>query len=353
MRWIQTLIISLLISPSSFACLEKFVDIKLPYQSKKFSLSKYNNHYQLNLSGQKFVIGNEDLVGCKGVTQLRPLSKVVTLSSSNLAFIEALGLLDRVVGAQDINLAYSVEVKKRKIEEIGRPASLDKVIVLSPDAVITYTNGDNNIASLKQRKGISTIVFEIDDYLEIDPLERASWILVYGAILGAYEKAESQFVDISKKYNELKALKNKNQTRPRVIVGSFFQGIWYAPAKTSYFSNLIYDAGGVYFLEKESSGTVSLTSEDVVGEFKNMSLWLPHDLSMSMDELKIKSELYPLMLKDKKIDVYNFVKRINENKGIDFWESGIVRPDIVLSDFILMIKNKEKYEGELFWYKKL
>ena len=50
--------------------------------------------------------------------------------------------------------------------------------------------------------------------------------------------------------------------------------------------------------------------------------------------------------------VYNNIKRTNESRGSDFWESGAIRPDVILEDLVKILHHEAESE-ELYYYKKL
>ena len=50
--------------------------------------------------------------------------------------------------------------------------------------------------------------------------------------------------------------------------------------------------------------------------------------------------------------VYNCDRRINPSGGNDFWESGVVRPDLVLRDLV-KIFHPELVDDEFVYYRKL
>ena len=50
--------------------------------------------------------------------------------------------------------------------------------------------------------------------------------------------------------------------------------------------------------------------------------------------------------------IYNNTKRTNESRGSDFWESGTIRPDLILEDLINIL-HYESTTDKLHYYKKL
>jgi iron complex transport system substrate-binding protein len=50
--------------------------------------------------------------------------------------------------------------------------------------------------------------------------------------------------------------------------------------------------------------------------------------------------------------LYNNTKRTNESRGSDFWESGAVRPDLILEDLINILHYEAPTE-KLYYYQKM
>ena len=50
--------------------------------------------------------------------------------------------------------------------------------------------------------------------------------------------------------------------------------------------------------------------------------------------------------------LYNNTKRTNESRGSDFWESGAIRPDLILADLVEILHYNSPSDS-LYYYKKL
>jgi iron complex transport system substrate-binding protein len=51
--------------------------------------------------------------------------------------------------------------------------------------------------------------------------------------------------------------------------------------------------------------------------------------------------------------IYSYTARISENGGYDFYESAIVRPDLVLADLIKILYPEKLPEHKLYYYEQL
>ena len=80
--------------------------------------------------------------------------------------------------------------------------------------------------------------------------------------------------------------------------------------------------------------------------------WLNLGQINSLDELKAAAPRFVGVDAVKFTRVYNNTKRTNPSRGSDFWESGSVRPDLILKDLVQILHHEAKTE-ELYYYKKL
>ena len=116
---------------------------------------------------------------------------------------------------------------------------------------------------------------------------------------------------------------------------------------------MIEDAGAEYVYRGNSSNkSLPVDMEEAYILASEADFWLNTGKIGSLEELK---NAYPKFAGVKSVDtgnVYNCDKRIS-GSGNDFWESGQVRPDLVLEDLI-RIFHPEILEGrDLCYYRKL
>ena len=111
------------------------------------------------------------------------------------------------------------------------------------------------------------------------------------------------------------------------------------PAKSSYMVRLVHDAGGDYIYDNESSSSVGISLEKAVELVSQTELWLNPGQCTSLDELRATAPIFASMAVVERGDVYNNNRRRGEGGGSDFWESAIVRPDVVLSDLVEIMQH--------------
>ena len=141
-----------------------------------------------------------------------------------------------------------------------------------------------------------------------------------------------------------------------------YRDTWFMPSHDSYMVRLIEDAGGEYILtengrRKTENGDFSAASKPISLEealllAMKADFWLNLGQINSLDELKAATPRFVGVEAVKFGRVYNNTKRTNPSRGSDFWESGSVRPDLILKDLVQILHHEATTE-ELYYYKKL
>ena len=290
-----------------------------------------------------------------------PVKKIICMSTTHVSMISALGENESIIGFSGTGLIFNRvvndRVKSRAIKDVGYDDNLNKELILEthPDLIMVFGIGSESAGYIGKLKELGMKVMYNADYLETDPLGKAEWIKLFGALYCKESLADSIFVSIEQKYNQLKDfIRVKTATRPKVLLGLPFKDTWYISPGNSYISNLIRDAGGDYLWENsESMFSMPVAPETVYIKALTADFWLNIGIAKTRDDIvSIDSRLSDLPCY-KNGNLFNNTKRINANGGNDYWEGGTVNPDIILTD-IASILHPGLFPGrELFYYKKL
>lgn len=282
--------------------------------------------------------------------------RIVCMSSSYAAYLSALGCDSTICGIAGTKYISDSAVIKRidagQIAEVGSDTYPDyeKILSLHPDIVATYSMPGSDFAPHLKTLGIS--VLTLNDYLENNPLGRASYIRIFGALTGKETEADSIFNSISERYDSLKNIVSDNigkDGRNKVLINIPFSDVWYIPGGDSYMSRLVYDAGGEIvgaIPGKTVSGTISI--EKAFELSKDADAWLNPGWCNSLNALYGENPLFASFGCTK--NVYNNTLRTTPQGGNDFWESGALRPDLILSDLIRILHPDLLPEAELNYY---
>ena len=290
-----------------------------------------------------------------------PVQKMICMSTTHVAMITALGEENSLAGVSGINFIYSPSVlrnaEKGLVADVGYEANLNKelIIKISPDLIMIYGIGSESSGYLGKIRELGIKVIINADYLETDPLGRAEWIKLFGALYSKDNLADSLFNSEEDAYTRLKSLIIKSVTiRPKVMLGLPFKDTWYISPGNSFISNLISDAGGDY-LWKDTKSPVSMPYgiENVYIRGLKADYWLNISSVKNRNEITSvdpRLDDFPCFKND---NLFNNNKRITEKGGNDFWESGALHPHLLLKD-IATILHPEIFPGnELMYYKKI
>ena len=261
----------------------------------------------------------------------RPLERVVCTSATHIGFMKELGLMDKVVGVCRPDRIYNLtDEQRRRITDIGDDIHLnmEAILLAKPDAVIisTYADGD---PIPQQIKDLGIPVFYCNEWTEATPLARAEWIRFFGACFGCLDRADSIYNAVSERY---KSIATDTKSNIHIMSGMSFRGTWYVPSGGTYMGVLFLDAGAQYHYAKNlSKSSLPLTFEQAVQDFAEADVWVGCD-AHSLDELKSIESKHTWFKAYQNKRVYNFHRRTLPSGANDFWETGVVHPELILQD---------------------
>ena len=283
--------------------------------------------------------------------------RVVCMSSSYIAMLDAMGEVSRVVGVSGMGFVSNAIVLagRDSIGDVGYDGNIDyeKLIALSPDIVLLYgVTGANMMEGKLRELGIPFAY--IGEYLEESPLGKAEWLVAMAELIGKRAEGMEVFKKIPERYNELKRQAQAMSTKPKVMLNTPYGDSWVMPSTGSYIAQLISDAGGQYIYTKNTSTqSMPIDLEEAYKLASESDIWMNVGQLTAMAELK---RLYPKFADTKPVvtnQVWNCNLRATQGGGNDFWESGVVRPDCILQDLIMMFHPEAAGSADYTYYKKL
>jgi iron complex transport system substrate-binding protein len=289
---------------------------------------------------------------------ITPLKSLMVNSVTHLGFLDLLGEADKVTGVCSAPSIYNPSilkgVKEGKIMDLGDSFNLDmeRLLILQPQAVMTsaYNAEDENSKRMKQ-SGL-TLLYNIE-WQEKSLLGRAEWIKFIGAFFDKENLADSIFNGVAGRYNTIKKQANLADDSPSVLSGQDFRGTWSMPGGQSFNARLFRDAGvRYYYADNNASGSIATTMEEALLHFEQADVWISVQTS-TLEELAKTNKKYKLFKAYQKGKVYNTFKRTTATGGNDYWESGVARPDLLLSDMIKIFHPSLLPDYELTYMKLL
>lgn len=286
-----------------------------------------------------------------------PVKNAICLSTTFLGFIEEINERKTITGISGTKYVYDTlireMIKNNKIKEIGSVQNLDieKIITIKPEVVFAYDIDGSLSSKLKILDKFDIQVVLIGEYLENHPLGRAEWIEFFGYFYAKDSLAKIKFNKIEKAYKNLTDEIPQKTDKPGIVLNIPFQGIWYLPGGKSYMAKLIEDAGGNYLWNNNKKNeSFSVNLEEIFLKNDSIDILInPGNAKSIQDILKTDKRLKNLnCIKSKSI--FNNNKRCSKSGGNDFWESGAVKPHLILKDLIFIFNNKT---DSLYYYQKI
>jgi iron complex transport system substrate-binding protein len=288
-----------------------------------------------------------------------PVRSVITMSTTHLAYLDQLRLLDTLVGYTTFAHVNTPGVLKRiaegKVKEIGGEPNVNVELVMdiNPDLVMTYAVGSPSDAHFKLLEAHLNVVINAE-YMERSPLGRAEWIKFLAVFFNKERDAEAIFKATAETYEKMVAKTKDIVEKPTVFLNTPYNGVWWMPGGNSFTATFLRDAGASYlWADNPSTGSTGLNFEAVYEQAADADYWLhPGQWNKLKDGIAIDERLAQFRAFQEG-NVYNNNARVNEHGGNDYWESGLTRPDLVLADLIKIFHPKLFPEHELVYYKKL
>lgn len=333
----------------------------------------------------------------------QPLGRLIVTSTSYIGFLDAVGADSVIVGVSGgeyvCDSSVTAGLSNGTVVDIGYDASPDyeKIMALKPDLLLTYSVSPVKSQFFSKLESLGIKTFIVNEHLERHPLARAAYIRLFGALTGNMAAADSVLKIVSENYislrdsvqgglgandayasdkGELNAGDEKqgsggtegNTPKPRkILVNIPYKDQWFIPGQESYLTTLFKDAGGE-ILGAKSGSSVSgqISVETAYSLSKEADLWMNVGWCQTLEQLLSVNPLFEDFHRNIQRNasaigysgtkgcatnscdtsasvVWNDNNRLNPKGGNDFWESGVVRPDLLLRDLIGIFRGEYGY----------
>lgn len=312
-----------------------------------------------SVAAQLFIArdGESALEGFEGQVLTGIAERIVCMSSTHVAMLDAVGEVGRVVGVSGIDYISNPDIQARRdsIGDVGYEGNINYELLLSldPDLVLLYgVNGASGMEPKLRELGIPFLY--VGDYLEESPLGKAEWLVALSEVVGKRAEGEKVFAEIPARYNALKQRVAENALdAPSVMLNTPYGDSWFMPSTESYAVRLIKDAGGDYIYKKNTgNASTPVDMEEAYLLALAADMWLNVGMANSLGEVKAACPKFADTRCFLGGRVYNNNRRTNAAGGNDYWESGVVHPDLVLRDLV-KIFHPELVEEPFVYYKQL
>ncbi len=342
--------------------------VKLKY-AKGFSIDNFAEYQRIDIYTpwntdkqiqQRYYLVSSDSIEVPGDgIKLRiPIESWATASCTHIGFLCAIDEMEHIAGVTNPDIIYNDTVRQLyaqgAITDIGDALSINTEVVMSlhPDVLILNLIGSNDTQASHLKNAGVTLLYN-NEWKESTPLARAEWIKLFGVLCCKSAKSDSLFSAIEQHYNSLRdRARHTNAPHPNIVSGGDFRGTWYVPSAKTYMGYMFADAGANYYFANDSTTeSIPLTMEKALMCFSDADIWVGAPAN-SYEELLAQDSKYGMMKAVKNKKVYNFYARSRQGGANDFWESGVVRPDLLLQDLLIMLYGDSIGQGAQLTYSK-
>lgn len=320
-----------------------------------------------------------------------PVRNVVCMSSGYAACLDALGCGSLISGVSGAGYITDTQLRERfkitrsgktpdrwidreadkcscpgdssmkPLYDVGYGPSLDieRLLVLRPDLIAAYTVSPSDMRYMDRLSDAGIPVIFLYDHYEDHPLARAEYLRLFGLLAGRKEEADSLFGAVSRRYIHLSekvrewigkeagpgpeekdspevgaVAGNGKPVRRKVLLNAPYGDAWYIPGADNYFSQMVRDAGGEVLGARQGSRESSVITQE-----KAFLLAGEADFWLNPGWCRTKSDILSSVPVSKYMDldgicICNNIRTTTPEGGNDFWESGAVRPDLILEDLV-------------------
>ena len=264
-----------------------------------------------------------------------PIERTIVMTMlqlSNFTVLDAHHVIKGITGTKNL---YNKDIKKRvkegSIVKIGMEGNFDTELILAanPEVIFISPFKRGGYDAIKET-GITLIPHL--GYKELDPLGQAEWLKYVAMFIGKEREANEVFRGIEQRYNEVKALAAKTDSKPTVFSGEMHGGNWYAVGGKNHLAQIFRDAGADYILKDENTGGVPIEYEQMYATAAQADYWrilnsYPGDFTY--DALKASEPRNALFraFRERHVIYCNM-------RQTPYYELSPVQPDVLLKDFV-------------------
>jgi iron complex transport system substrate-binding protein len=325
-------------------------DPKIEFKyAKHLSITENSNSFIIEANGNKTILNKTEL----------PFTNIISENSATIAYLNELGALNSIKGVVDANYIYNEEISRKiankTILEVGNNSELFLESILKQKPQLVIANSNPAFAKFHQQLEDNGIkILYLDEYKENDPLGRLEYLKLFGLLVNKEDLANKKVLEITKNYDSIKQIiQTQGKGKVKTLLNNMYGDIWYLPTGNLLQAKIIDDAKGNYiFKTKTGDSSLNLTFEEVYTQGKDANYWLNTNFS-SLQESKAAYPNYTWFDAFKLGNIYNPDKRSNKNGAMDYYEQGIIRPDIILNDLGKIFYPDLFPNYELYFYRQL
>lgn len=288
-----------------------------------------------------------------------PVHKLIATSTTHIGLLGMLNAYDVLSGFAGAKYVYSEKINERikSGDIIGLPQGVlnkEKILAMNPDMLMISGGESSQFDNYRVLIDSGINVFVNSEWLETTPLGKAEWVKVMAALLNKEELANEEFSRVAAKYRSLKAAADTVTNKPLVINGMPYKGAWFVSGGNSFAAQFLKDAGADYpWFDTVMTGGLRKSFEVVYRQGLEADVWINPGAAASKGDIIAKDSRLKEFKSFKTGKIYNKNKRKRPSGGNDYWESGVVHPEILLADLIKVLHPGLVPDHELYYYQEI
>lgn len=338
-----------------------------------FDVAYHNNwkelqifrHYNDFVDTVRFALVQEGTPKPKGYAKNRtvqvPVPQIGSMSTTHIGMFEMLNALDKLKAVETAKYISSEKVHKliedQKVLELAPAGMLNTELAIASEIDVLlgvgYPNSQNDSYQELENAGIPVLLNA--DWQELNLLGRAEWVKVLALLLNKEQEVNTAFSKIESEYNEvLELVENNVEQGPMTITGIAQGDAWFVAGGKSFGYHVLEIANVQYpWSNDKSTGSLKLDFETVYEFGLEADYWMVPGSAKSLSDIEQRDMRYTDFKSFRKQQIYNIYGRYTEGGGNDYYESGIVNPQVILKDVVRIFHPELLPDHELVYYAQL
>jgi iron complex transport system substrate-binding protein len=275
-----------------------------------------------------------------------PLQRAVLNNPSLGSTVDALGVVDRLYGVNDLDQYTAPAIVKAgeegRLLALGTrsSSSIELATTIDTDAVFLFysANPVYNLHPALRRLGVGAVA--VADGQEETPLGRAEWAKFFALFFNEERRANKHFQESAAAYQALAAKARNVPRKPAVLLGfSWTRDVWTAPGGQNNHARLVEDAGGQYFLADDPHSELNLRMpfEKAVYRSATAPIWISHNgfnripsKAMLLRQMPLFASIFTM----EQGRVYSLDGGAASGEAVPYIDSSLDRPESLLADLV-------------------
>ncbi|MBJ7579324.1 ABC transporter substrate-binding protein [Devosia sp. MC532] len=290
-----------------------------------------------------------------------PIRSVFAGSTTQNPSLLALGQVETITGIARKDFVSLPEVlaqiSKPDVTEFESSGAVDveRIASAQPDLVLAAGSGS---AEMAQVRNLGISVVNHSDWQETTPLGRAEWIKFVAALYNEEAKANAVYDEITAGYATAVAsvAHLTDEQKPWVLSGSAFEGTFFAAGGASFVAASIVDAGGRYVFETDTNaGSFQIHDfERLIVSALDAQFWIHASNDyLSLADIAADDPRLAALPAAQAGQVWMPDALKGPNGGVQIYEMGTLRPDLVIKDLISILHPDLAGDHERVFYRSI